>query len=103
MQLLSAILLTAFARPSACQETGDVAAGRRLAEASCSTCHIIGPTPQRVGNDVPTFAAIARMPSTTPLALRAFLQTPHSRMPNLILKPGEIDDLIAYILSLRHA
>jgi hypothetical protein len=41
------------------------------------------------------------MKSTTPLSLRAFLQTPHERMPDLHLSRDEIDDLTAYILSLR--
>jgi hypothetical protein len=29
------------------------------------------------------------------------LQTPHARMPDLHLTRDEVDDLIAYILSLR--
>jgi hypothetical protein len=33
--------------------------------------------------------------------LRVFLQTPHDRMPDLHLSREEIDDLIAYILSMR--
>ena len=41
------------------------------------------------------------MKSTTPMSLRAFLQTPHSRMPDLRLSRDEIDNLTAYILSLR--
>ena len=50
---------------------------------------------------VPTFTAIASMPSTTPIALRVYLQTPHARMPDLHLSRDETDNLIAYILSLR--
>jgi hypothetical protein len=41
------------------------------------------------------------MKSTTPLGLRVFLQTPHGRMPDLHLTRDEVDNLIAYILSLR--
>jgi len=40
------------------------------------------------------------MKSMTPMALRVFLQAPHSRMPNLHLTQQEIDDLSAYIFSL---
>jgi hypothetical protein len=40
-------------------------------------------------------------PSVSELSLRAFLQTSHATMPNLILTPEETDDLIAYILTLR--
>jgi len=34
-------------------------------------------------------------------ALRAFFQTPHPKMPNLILTPEQSDDVIAFLLSLR--
>ena len=43
------------------------------------------------------------MKSTTRLSLRVFLQTPHDRMPNLQLNRDEIDNVSAYILSLRTA
>jgi hypothetical protein len=35
------------------------------------------------------------------MSLRAFLQTPHWRMPDLHLTRDEIDDIATYILSLR--
>ena len=41
------------------------------------------------------------MPSTTSVALKVFLKTPHATMPNIILSEAEIDALAAYILSLR--
>jgi mono/diheme cytochrome c family protein len=41
------------------------------------------------------------MKSTTFMGLRAFLQTPHDRMPDLHLTRNEIDDVAAYILSLK--
>ena len=100
--LLSAILLGTAIQSVAAQDIGDLAAGRHLAETWCSSCHQVDPAQQRgVDNGVPTFTAIARMPSTTPLALRAFLQTPHAQMPDLHLSRDEIDDLTGYILSLR--
>jgi hypothetical protein len=49
----------------------------------------------------PSFSAIAHMNDVTPMGLRVFLQTPHSRMPDLHLTRAEADDLIAYIVSLR--
>jgi len=100
--LLTAILLAATPRPAEAQDSGDVAAGRHLAETWCSSCHVVDPALQRgTDNGVPTFSAIAGMASTTPLALHAFLQTPHAQMPDLHLSRDEIDDLTAYILSLR--
>jgi cytochrome c len=37
----------------------------------------------------------------TATALRVFLTTSHPSMPNLILTPQDMTDVIAYILSLR--
>jgi mono/diheme cytochrome c family protein len=43
------------------------------------------------------------MKTTTEMGLHAFLQTPHQRMPDLHLSREEIDDVAAYILSLRRS
>lgn len=100
--LFIALLLTAT--PVRAQTAyGDPEAGLRVALRNCATCHVVagrqaGPVP--VG--VPTFAAIARMPSTTALSLRAFLQTPHPPMPDLSLSRSEVEDVVSYILSLRN-
>jgi hypothetical protein len=81
---------------------GDSAAGQRLSETWSSTCHVVPPK-QRSGtsNGAPTFAAVAAQKSITPIALNAFLQTPHHRMPDLHLSRDEIAGVPAYILSLR--
>jgi mono/diheme cytochrome c family protein len=84
------------------EAVGDAEAGRALAQRWCASCHMIDPghgTAAATG--VPTFAGIAGMPSTTALALRAFLRTPHQRMPDLHLTNQEIDDVSAYILGMR--
>jgi mono/diheme cytochrome c family protein len=95
-------LLASLCVPAVAQEIGDIAAGRRLAENWCSSCHVVDASSrQGVSSGAPTFSAIARMKSTTPMALRAFLQTPHSRMPDLHMSREEIDNITAYILSLR--
>lgn len=96
------LVLAAGCVPAQGQEIGDASAGRRLAETWCGSCHVAGPATSRgVSNGVPTFAAIGNMRSTTRMSLRAFLQTPHARMPDLHLSRDEVDDLAAYILSLR--
>ena len=82
----------------------DIEAGKRVAQSACSSCHLVDPKGQNTGSDaVPTFASIARMPSTTEISLAAFLSTPHGRMPDLILNQAEIQDISAYILSLRNS
>jgi mono/diheme cytochrome c family protein len=77
------------------------AAGHRLAEAWCRDCHAIGPGALNPGKQAPDFVAIANMPSATELSLRVFLQSSHPNMPNIILKPEQTSDLVAYILSLK--
>ncbi len=99
---LAMVAVLAGGVPAAAQQLGDPAAGQRLAEMWCGNCHVIGPNVVGPGSDaVPTFPTIARRPSTTAMALRVFLQTPHARMPDIQMSREQIDDVIAYILSLR--
>ena len=100
--LLSAVALVGSARLVTAQQTGNVAAGHRLARTWCVTCHVVD-RDQSTGasTGAPSFPAIAQMSSTTPWSLRVFLQTPHGRMPDLHLSVAEMQDISAYILSLR--
>ena len=76
--------------------------GRQAAERLCAQCHAFEGQLPPVGSPVPPpLAAVANLPSTTELSLRAFLYTPHLKMPNLMLTPGEVADIIAFILSMR--
>lgn len=99
---LTSLLLLALALPASAQDIGDAAHGRQLAETWCSSCHVVGTATARgTSSGAPPFAAVAAMKSTTPMSLHAFLVTPHANMPDLHLSRDEIDDLSAYILSLR--
>ena len=87
-------------QPLAAQNApGPVEAGRRLASQWCSGCHSV--EPNTVGIFAAGFAEIAKVPSTTALSLKVFLQTSHRNMPNFILQPDEADDIVAYIMSLK--
>ena len=79
----------------------DPDAGRKLAADWCSVCHTIDRTPEGAAKRAPSFARLAATSAMTPLALRVFLQTPHDRMPNIRLTAEQIDDVVAYIDSLR--
>jgi cytochrome c len=99
------LFLAFFVPPSAlmaAEDRADVTRGEALARAWCSSCHAVE-SGQLVGPymNVPSFTEVARLPSNTALALRAFLSTPHPTMPNVKLTTGEIDEIVAYILSLR--
>jgi mono/diheme cytochrome c family protein len=95
------IALVAGATPGQAQQTGDVSAGRTLAKTWCSNCHVVERQASRGSDAVPSFPAIAEMSSTTSMSLHAFLQTPHGRMPDFKLSIKQIDDVTAYILSLK--
>jgi mono/diheme cytochrome c family protein len=79
---------------------GNVDRGRTLARAWCAECHRV--EPGTFGIFAADFAEVANLPSTTALSLRVFLHSNHKEMPNFTLKPAEADDIIAYILSLKH-
>ena len=98
-----AVLLAVFAGGgiAIAQSIGDPAAGRRLAEAWCTECHAIGPKTVEGSTRAPDFAEVAKRPSTTALSLNVFLRSNHENMPNFILKRGEADDIVAYILTLK--
>ncbi len=88
--------------PKQAQAYGDPAEGHQLATAWCSGCHQVDLRTQPVATDaVPSFQAIAAMPSTTSLSIQAFLRSSHAVMPNFRLTEPQIDDVDAYILSQR--
>ena len=100
MPVVAALMATV---PATAQDPlGSAVAGRELAGDVCADCHAIGRGDR--GEDItgaPAFQDVADMPSATALSLRVFLRSPHLTMPNFALSNDQIDDLIAYIHSLR--
>lgn len=88
--------------PASGRDVGNAAAGHRMAKTWCDSCHVVD-SAQKSGtsNGAPPFTAIAKMKTTTFTGLEVFLQRPHDRMPDLHLSHEEIDDVAAYILSLK--
>lgn len=87
-----------------------VARGGKLAQLVCSVCHVVAEDDKHVPllrDPGPSFVVVAARPSTTETTLRTFLETKHpdigpsAQMPNPRLVDYEIDELVAYILSLR--
>ncbi len=102
--LTSVLLASVSAGPSAgAQERGDPAGGLTYAGQVCATCHAI-----RKGDNVspnhlaPAFAAIANTSGVTPISLSTHLRSLHENMPSFTLSPNEQDNVIAYIMSLKH-
>jgi mono/diheme cytochrome c family protein len=96
--LLAAVLSLS---PARADDFGDPIAGRQVAEAWCANCHAFPGSTHATVTGAPSFPAVAENKAMTRLALRAFLQTTHDRMPDLHLSNNEMDDLIAFILSSR--
>jgi mono/diheme cytochrome c family protein len=76
--------------------------GLRLAQRLCADCHSVEARTDRPGHFAPSFTAVARMPSTTELALKVFLRSNHRSMPNIILSEADTEQLVAYILGLKN-
>jgi mono/diheme cytochrome c family protein len=78
----------------------DPATGAALARQWCVSCHLLpGNSAQTAPQGPLAFRDIAR--DKSPEQLRVFLIKPHGSMPQLSLSWQEIDDLIAYIETLR--
>ena len=78
-------------------------AGLKLAETFCQTCHLVSDAapdkPVTVG--IPSFRGIANKPGQTGKAIERVLINPHPPMPDMKLTNIEIQDIIAYLDSLR--
>jgi len=79
---------------------GNPQAGRNTAATLCAPCHQVDAM-RRDG--APGFRISPRCRRPRALSLKVFLRSSHDKMPNLIIPGPEVDDLIAYILSLKPA
>jgi mono/diheme cytochrome c family protein len=99
--MLGAVLLAAFVSQVEAQE-GDVAAGAAYAKQVCADCHAVLPNEQISPlAQAPTFQKVANLPGMTEMALSVWLQSSHPTMPNIILKPDDLRNVVAYIESLK--
>ena len=98
---IAAAVLFALSSEAGAQDA-DIEAGAAYAKQICAACHAvlpneqISPLPQ-----APTFQSIADTPGMTELALTVWLQSSHPTMPNIVLEPDDMRNVIAYIRSLE--
>lgn len=92
----SAMIATSTAASAA-----DIGHGEKLARDWCSNCHLVTSDQTSSGDSAPTFNSIAGTAAERSDDLRAWLADPHPPMPNFDLTVYEINDLLAYIESLR--
>ncbi len=85
---------------------GDPDAARPIISEDCVACHDVPGYQAKNGKaevNAPTFQSIADQPETyTAEQIRQFLQHPHYPMAKYVLSSADIDNLIAFIQSLRH-
>ena len=101
--MVAGVLAVSACAANAQDAPGNPEAGRVFARHVCSPCHAVTAeqASQRTIAIGPDFQTIANGSGITATALHAFLQTPHPKMPNLILTPEQSADVIAFVLSLR--
>jgi mono/diheme cytochrome c family protein len=87
-----------------------VIAGHDFALKICANCHVVAKDQDSVPilkPPAPSFTAIVARPEATEASLRSFLSNPHgklrqnSKMPNFQLADFQIDQIVAYLLSLK--
>jgi mono/diheme cytochrome c family protein len=93
--------LVAAAHPSVAASADDIRNGQALARQICADCHAVRPAEvQSPNRNAPSFEDIASVAGMTPVALKVALRSSHREMPNLILDDDDLDQIVAYILSL---
>ena len=82
---------------------GDPQRGLSYAKKACAECHTVEDGRAVSPNiKAPNFSAIADSPGITERALVVWLQSSHhATMPNLMIAPDDLDNVVAYIMSLR--
>jgi len=96
---LAAALLLTFWYAAATEAAGDAESGHKLAQVWCTSCHIVDNSPQGA-DTAPPFPTIAERHHDRAW-IRAWLSSPHPPMPNLNLSRQQIDNVVAYLESLK--
>jgi mono/diheme cytochrome c family protein len=85
------------------QTNPSIARGHGIARQSCNICHSLNAQePAKTENSkAPGFKAIAANREVTRNSLKIYIMIPKHPMPIVRLRSDEIDDVVAYILSLK--
>lgn len=99
-----AVAVTLAVSQALAAEDEDVTKGRQLAERLCSRCHAIGPEGDSPFEPAPPFRTlVAKWPDTEVLAeaLAEGIDVGHPAMPEFVLQPKEIGELLSYLETLK--
>lgn len=75
--------------------------GQEIAERVCTNCHLVSDRQTNAVADVPSFAAIANKPDQNAGDIMARIIMPKHPMPVIPITKAELEDVTAYIMSLR--
>jgi mono/diheme cytochrome c family protein len=103
LNMATALALALSCGSARAAQLGDPQRGLAYAKKNCAKCHAVEAgdmfSPTMIA---PTFSAVAETPGMNERALLVWFQSSdHATMPNLILAQKDLDDVVAYILSLR--
>ena len=103
--LSATLIAAALVSPSRASAAGDADAAKGIVVQHCVACHEVPGYPSKAGAaqlGAPSFAAIANNPqSYDPKELQTWLRRPHWPMHQFMLSDRDIDNLLAFIASLR--
>lgn len=96
-----AVMLQAIAPKQA--GAADAKAGLRMLQSNCTTCHAVKAGQRSAHRDAPAFGVVAKRypPAMLAEALAEGIDVGHPDMPKFIMSPKAIDDVIAYLETLR--
>jgi mono/diheme cytochrome c family protein len=93
--------ISGYAQSAEPLHAGDAERGLRLADNWCSSCHLVSSEQKTPGRGAPPFSEIAQSQTFNADHLAYLLNDPHPKMAKLGLSRRAIDDIAAYVLSLR--
>ncbi len=97
-----AVLAMLGAAAAGAQEMGDAKAGLAFALRNCAGCHdVVSHNLSSPKSMATNFYVAANKPGMSRMALLVWLQSSHPTMPNLILGPSDMANVVAYITSLK--
>jgi mono/diheme cytochrome c family protein len=105
MSLLKSAFLILTLAPSSAWGGSEVERGRLLVEANCSSCHAIGLNDASRHPDAPPFRTLSERYPINSLAetLAKGVPIEHPDMPDFLVTASQIDEILAYIISVQPA
>lgn len=97
-----AVMVLAGSSIAPAAASGDKVKGEKVyKDAKCSVCHKLGSTGGKMGPDLTKVGATRNMAWLAKYLANPKAENPKNKMPPVKAKGADLDDLIAYLLSLK--